>query len=138
MDLWKTFTFDTGLYSLRDINRALSMFTSNSNNGNDPKLIQFSADQATSKIYDVFSQPHISIALIWSAHTMTLLGFDISQKDSNSSIGNLPAAGSVKSLNQAQLNSLQNILIKCDAVTGSYLNTQESNVIASVPVTKRN
>ena len=54
-DLWRTFTFDTGLYSLRDTYRAISMFTSDSSNGNDPKLIQFSADQATSKIYAVFN-----------------------------------------------------------------------------------
>ena len=62
---------------------------------------------------------------------MKMLGFDASQA-TNLVIGMLSSAGSVKSLNQAQLNSLQNILIKCDAVTGSYMNTQESNVVACV------
>ena len=39
---------------------------------------------------------------------------------------------SLKSKNQAQLNSLQNILVRCDIVTGSYQNSQLSNIIACV------
>ena len=43
--------------------------------------------------------------------------------------------GSVKytlSTNQANLNSLQSIFIKCDCVTGSYEGSRVSNVLASV------
>ena len=38
----------------------------------------------------------------------------------------------VLSANQADLNSLQSIFIKCDCVTGSYENNRVSNVLASV------
>ena len=47
-------------------------------------------------------------------------------------IGGLIAPSYVKSQNQAQLNSLQNILVKCDITTGSYSNSQLSNIICAV------
>ena len=66
-----------------------------------------------------------------------MLGFDVAQSTSFI-FGMLPAAGSIKSVNQAQLNSLQNILIKSDIVTGSYQNSQLSNIMCClIPYTKR-
>lgn len=131
---FRTLTFDAGLYGLRDINRTISYFTADPNNGNNSKLIQFSADAATSKIYVTFDQPNTAISLFFTDSIMTMLGFDISQANSSLgyTIGNYPVKASLKSKNQAQLNSLQNILIKCDIVTGSYQNSQLSNVIACV------
>ena len=60
---------------------------------------------------------------------MKMLGFDVSQ---GNLIGNYAVKSSLKSKNQAQLNSLQNILVRCDIVTGSYQNSQLSNIIACV------
>ena len=61
--------FDTGLYSLRDINRTISQTTSDSRYGNDSKLIQFSADQATSKIYVTFSRDNVGIDMGFSENS---------------------------------------------------------------------
>ena len=57
---------------------------------------------------------------------MDILGFSKHQ------IGGLIAHGYIKSENQAQLNSLQNILVTCDITTGSYSNSQLSNIICAV------
>ena len=57
---------------------------------------------------------------------MDVLGFSKHQ------IGGLITPSYVKSQNQAQLNSLQNILVKCDITTGSYSNSQLSNIICAV------
>ena len=57
---------------------------------------------------------------------MDILGFSKHQR------GGLITPSYVKSQNQAQLNSLQNILVKCDITTGSYSNSQLSNIICAV------
>ena len=131
---FRTITFDAGLYSLLDINRTISYFTTDPNNGDNSKLIQFSADSATSKIYVTFDQPNTCISVFFPDSITSMLGFDLSQGDSSKAftIGNNPVKTSIKSKNQAQLNSLQNILIKCDIVSGSYQNSQLSNIIACV------
>ena len=59
---------------------------------------------------------------------MGILGFPAS----TGTIGNLSAAGYVEGTQQANLNSLQNILISSDITTGSYMNSLNSNIIASV------
>ena len=130
----KVITFDAGLYGLRDINKTISYFTADASNGNNSKLIQFYADSATSKIYVTFDQASISIFLSPSDSIMKMLGFDVSQGNPllNGLIGNYAVKASLKSKNQAQLNSLQNILVKCDIVSGSYQNSQLSNIIACV------
>ena len=51
----KTYTFSDGLYSLDTINLKLSLFTSDIDNGSDPNLIYFAADESTSRIYVIFT-----------------------------------------------------------------------------------
>ena len=50
----RTLTFDDGLYSINDINFTISRFTEIGMNGNDASLIQFYADESTSKIIVYF------------------------------------------------------------------------------------
>ena len=118
--------FDTGLYSLDDINMQVSLYTEISNNGNDASLIQFFPDQATSKIYIQFSQANVIIDNTITNSIMDILGF------SKSNIGGLISPGIVKSGYNAQLNAIQNILIKCDITTGSYSNSQLTNIISAI------
>ena len=118
--------FDTGLYSLDDINAEVSMYTSLSGNGNDANLIQFFPDQATSKIYVSFSQANVIMDNTITNSILDMLGF------SKSNIGGLISAGIIKSAYQAQLNAIQNILIKCDVTTGSYSNSQLTNIISAI------
>ena len=67
--------FDTGLYSLNDINIQISLYTSIGNNGGDASLIQFIADEATSKIYASFSQANIILDNTITNSIMDILGF---------------------------------------------------------------
>ncbi len=59
---------------------------------------------------------------------MPLLGFP----KSDGEIGGYNTALYDLSETQANLNTVQNYIIKCDITTGSYENSQLSNVIASV------
>ena len=120
--------FDTGLYALTDINIVVSLYTGIGNNGGDPNLIQFEADEATSKIYCFFSQAHVIIDCGAGNSIMPMLGFPAS----SGQIGGLIIASWIKSAVAAQLNAIQNILIKCDITTGSYTNSQMSNIISVV------
>ena len=133
-ELWYTIngstrcvTFDDGLYSLDDINSTLSFFTYQTLNGNESGMILFEPDQATSKLYISFSRVGITVDCTASHNILGMLGFP-------ASMGVLSSSASLyyRSTNQAQLNSLQNILIKCDITGGSYVNGDQSNVIASV------
>jgi hypothetical protein len=120
--------FDTGIYSLDDINVNISLYTAIGNNGGDGNLIVFSADESTSKIYCFFDQPNVVIDCGAPNSIMPMLGFPAS----SGLMGGLIIASWIKSATSAQLNSIQNILVKCDATTGSYSNGQLSNVIACV------
>ena len=102
--------FDTSLYSLNDINIQISLYTSIGNNGGDASLIQFIADEATSKIYASFSQANIILDNTITNSIMDILGFSKHQ------IGGLITPSYVKSQNQPQLNSLQNILVKLNVI----------------------
>ena len=122
----KTITFDQGLYSLDDINTKISLYTSALEaNGS---LFYFVPDSSTSKIYIVFTQPHITVYCAGTASIMPLLGFPVG----SGAIGNYSTANYEISVNQANLNSLQSIYVKCDIVTGSYDNSRGSNIIASI------
>jgi len=120
--------FDNGLYSLDDINITVGLYTAIGNNGGDGSLIQFEADEATSKIYCFFSQAHVIIDCGAGNSIMPMLGFPAS----SGQIGGLIIASWIKSAVSAQLNAIQNILIKCDITTGSYTNSQMSNIISVV------
>ena len=119
--------FDTGLYALTDINIVVSLYTGIGNNGGDPNLIQFAADESTSKIYVFFSQANVIIHLGVANSIMPMLGFTGTED-----MGGMIQAGWIKGNSPAQLNSLQNILIQCDITTGSYSNATISNIVAVV------
>jgi len=119
-----TITFDQGLYSVDDINTKISIFTLENNS--NASLFTFEPDSSTSKIYTVYNVANIVINCNVAYSIMPLLGFP-------KATGNIsgPAKYTI-STNQANLNSLQSIFIKCDCVTGSYENNRVSNVLASV------
>ena len=122
----KTIEFDQGLYSIDDINSKISLYTS-ALEGNG-SLFYFVPDSSTSKIYIVFTQPYITVYCNGTASIMPLLGFPAG----SGGIGNYSTSNYEISINQANLNSVQSIYVKCDIVTGSYDNSRGSNIIASI------
>ena len=121
----RTITFDDGLYSINDLNYTISRFTEIGMNGNDNSLIQFYADESTSKIIVYFSQGNITIKET-NNNIMIMLGFP------NTDFGAYATPGDIKGASRAYINSLQNILVKCDITTGSYFNSNFSNIIACI------
>ena len=128
LGLTHTITFDIGLYSLDDINIIIRMFTALAVNGGNSNLFQFTPDEATSKIYVYFTQANFSIDCSSSNSIMPMIGFPAS----SGIIGNFLTASWIKSPNQAKLNVLTNILVKCDCTTDSYDDGKSSNLIAPI------
>ena len=134
-----TFLFDSGLYSLDDINLQIALFTMKLANGNDMGLLSFSPDQATSKIYVTFSSANTSIDCSQST-VMQTLGFPIDMdndgnSNSNGIIGNFSYKnGMVKSTQKAYLNPIQSFLVQTNITTGNYLGSDPSSIIASIPI----
>ena len=125
-----TFTFDTGLYSYKDINMAISLFTMGSSNGNNANLFAFVPDENTSKFYVCFNTANVSINCATST-IMQTLGFPISM----GTIGNFNYAGGyVKGTSRANLNPIQSFLVQTNITTGNYLGSDASSIIASVPI----
>lgn len=125
-----TFTFDVGLYSLQNMNMALSLFTMGTNNGNDPNLISFVPDEATSQIFVSFSSANVAIDCATST-VMEILGFPKSM----GIIGNfLYPGGFVKGQKRANLNPIQSYLVQTNITTGNYLGSDSTSIIASVPI----
>ena len=123
----RTIVFNQGLFTIDDINRQIAIFTSETEG--IPSLIELLPDTSTSKIYLVFNRANITVHCGATYSILPTLGFPTSTGDiSNGS----SYPDYVISTNQANLNSIQNIYIKCDIVTGSYQNAQTSNIIASV------
>ena len=91
-------------------------------------LFYFVPDSSTSKIYIVFTQPNITVYCAGTASITPLLGFPVG----SGAIGNYSTSNYEISVNQANLNSVQSIYVKCDIVTGSYENSRTSNVLASI------
>ena len=119
-------TFDTGLYDLASINETISLYTLQIGNGESDSLITFVADDATSKLYINFAISGVIVDCTPTTSIMPMLGFPTGQLTSTTNVLWF------KSTNQAMLNSLQAILVKCDIANGSYLNSNSSNVIASI------
>ena len=124
----KTITFDIGLYAINDINSTISLFTQLSSNGNNDTLFYFQADEATSKALLFFTTSHITIDCSQPNSIMPTLGYPASA----GIIGDMVNANYMKPPNIVVLNTIQNILIKCDIVNGSYFNTNYSNIIECV------
>ena len=125
-----TITFETGLYSLSDINTTVSDFTNKAANGNDSALLFFEADESTSKIIVEFNDINTSKNCAAANSIMPMLGFPATSGVAGV-IGNLLTVDGVKGSKQAQLNSLQTILVSCNIATDSYINGNMSNVIAT-------
>ena len=68
-------TFDTGLYSLSDLQDTISEFTVLPSNGNDSYLIFLEADESTSKIIIRFNSLNVSINCAGANSMMSLIGF---------------------------------------------------------------
>ena len=76
----RTYTFiHFGLYSLDTINLKMSLFTSDIDNGGDPNLIYFAADESTSRIYVIFSQLKVNVDASATNSILILLGFTTAQ-----------------------------------------------------------
>ena len=115
-------TFPNGLYSLNDINTQISLFTLENNS--DASMISFIANEANSTIY-LYSDTPITIYASHANSIMQILGFAATDIT-------LDSSGYVNRGNQAHLNTLQTILVTCDVVTGSYFNSQVSNIVAAI------
>ena len=125
-----TYYFEIGLYTLKDINMQISLYTMGSTHGNDANLITFVPDQSTSKLYVYFSSSHTSIDCTTST-IMQILGFPTSM----GVIGDFSySSGSEKSTQRAYLNPIQSFLVQTNITTGNYLGSDSSSVIASVPI----
>ena len=115
-------TFPSGLYSLNDINTQISLFTLENNS--DASMISFIANEANSTIY-LYADTPLTVYASHANSIMQILGFSTSDIT-------LSASGYVNGENQANLNTLQTILVTCDVVTDSYFNSQVSNIIAAI------
>ena len=122
----KRIAFDTGLYTINEINTKISLQTMQSEGIAD--LITFLPDPSTSKIYVVYSKANVKIYCNGEQSIMPLLGFPTEA----GSIGDYDYPFYDLSPNEANLNTIQNYIIKCNVTTGSYENSQLGNVIASV------
>ena len=116
---------EDGLYSVDDLNEAISEYTIKYNNGYE-NVVYFEPEESTSKIY--LKSEYDGITIIFSQSTLLpMLGFTTSTVMPTYS-GKL----TIKSTNQAVLSSLQNILVKCDCTAGAYFNSNQSTIIASI------
>ena len=123
---------DTGIYSLSDLNDKVNLLTMNEVG---QSLFYFSANESTSKVNVFFSQPNTAINVSDSDGIMKLLGFNVTLNN-HGLIGGFTTitdTSYVESNNKAQLNSIQNILVKTDIVDNcSYLNDHEEPIIGSI------
>ena len=125
-----TLYLEIGLYTLKDINTQISLYTMGSTHGNDANLLTFVPDQSTSKLYVYFSSSHTSIDCTTST-IMQSLGFPSSM----GVIGDFSySSGMVKSTKKAYLNPIQSFLVQTNITTGNYLGSDSSSIIASVPI----
>ena len=120
-----TYTLPVGLYSLDSLNKTIAIQTLKQV-GNE-YVFYFQADEATSQIQVYFTAVSCSIDCSGNTNIMSnLLGFenDISVGDFTVADDTSYATGSFK----AQLNSLQNILIRSSITQScSYLNNNSDN-----------
>ena len=132
----KTYTFSDGLYSIDNINLKLSLFTSDVDNGGDPNLIYFAADESTSRIYVIFSQLNASVDASATDSILISLGFTTTQGSAGDGIiGNFTEVTDFStSINPANLNPIHNYLVSTNITSGNYLNSNVSNVVDSIPI----
>ena len=124
----KTIVFETGLYTVDDINTKISLFMLAEEGTDNSDLITFYPDPSTSKIYAMYGDANVTIYCDGIHSILPLLGFPAA----DGAIGEYTTASYDISNNQANLNTIQNYNIKCDITTGTYENSQLSNIIASV------
>ena len=119
-------TIPIGLYGITDIDNTIARYTTAQNG---TQLFSFQPNEATSTIIVYFAQANTYIDTDNVANSiMPILGFTDGQ------FGGVSAGGSVESTQQAELNTLTQILVSCNITNGSYLNDQFTNVIAGIPI----
>ena len=121
-----SYNIPIGLYGIDDINNIIARKTIAQNGS---QLFAFVANPSTSTTIVYFAQPNTYIHLSEDS-VMNILGFNTS-----GSIGGfLTTTGYVETSRSAMLNKLQLILIKCNITNGSYLNSDQSSIVAGVPI----
>ena len=120
-------TIPVGVYGIAELNTTINNITNAVNNA---PLFKFAGDASTSKTIVYFSQPNTYINCL-SNRFMSLLGFP---SDGEQIGGGVSANLSVTSPQQAVLNNLQLILVTCNITTGSYLNSNQNNIISGIPI----
>lgn len=121
--------FPTGLYSLDELQRQIDRYTQD--DVNQAPLFKLEANTATSKIYIHYLSTRVKLNTNSYGNSdcvLKLLGFD-----NQSYIGPIDTAGDYfESDNKATLNNLTNILVNCNIIHGSFLNSKQGNVLASI------
>jgi hypothetical protein len=121
-----THTFDTGLYSLVDINSQIARWTVQDTG---ITFFSFQANEATSTTLIYFSTANTSIDCTISNCIMGILGFPVSSGHLTCSVDSY-----IQSPSPIMLNSLQQFLISCSVINGVYQNSQLSNILCGVPI----
>jgi len=122
-----THEFDTGLYSLVDINNQIGRWNVQDTNG--ITLFSLQANEATSTTIVYFSTTGTSIDCTIANTIINILGFPVSSGHISA-----PTDSYVRSPNPIMLNALQQYLISCSAINGIYQNSQLSNILCGVPI----
>ena len=106
-NVWYDKTLPTGIYALKNINDTVARIT-NAQNG--LQLFAFQANEATSTILIYFAYADTYIDCTSANSIMEILGYS----SSHGVIGGVSANGFVETTEQAHLNTLQEIIIKCN------------------------
>ena len=114
-NVWYTKTLPTGIYGLTQINDTIARINT-AQHGH--QLFAFVANEATSTIIIYFSDPNTYIDCTTLGTIMPILGYGNSTSDIG---GYTTSFGYVQSTEQAHLNTLQEILIKCNITNGSFI-----------------
>ena len=131
-----TITFDDGIYGIQDINKQISNSFFILTDDPSSQFIYFEALESTSYIRLYVEHGYTIKAC--TNNIMPLLGFENIDFPQTGNIDHKYGPQSnadwniFTSATKASLNPLQNILIKCDIVNGSYFNTTHSTIIAVV------
>ena len=124
-----TKTIPTGLYGIDEINNTIARMTTGQNGD---QLFDFVANPSTSTIIIYYLTPQTFIDCATPNNIMSILGFNASTGLIGGFAGN---TGSIESADeQAHLNTLQQILVKCNITNGSYLNSRQTNIICGIPI----
>lgn len=122
-----THLIPTGLYSLDELQREIDRACQDK--VNESGLFKLEANTATSKIYIHFTSNKIKLSCIGVDNVLQVLGF----LPTSGVLGPVDTANDFyEGDEKASLNNVSNIMVNCSIIHGSYINSTESNTLASI------